>query len=466
MDLYRISVSALVLTLAAGVYAHAGLGPGPDALAKAFDQARTGYDKRYPAAPSNDAGILAWVEASWLDKVLSVYEATGKTAYLDYFLGRAKQALAARDSITNARDYAGNSPPAWPSDGHYTIGKMEALDAQGHVALVIESAGRSHNNATVITLKPDAGGNCVLTATNSHSKIKETWTLAPTRESIRSINERSQLLRLYEKSWPRSGASLKAFGPVTPPTGRMVFSVHTGMISMNLARFAEIVKKRNLKQYSEQAKTLAEAARRALAFHDSEWHEVDGRGYYYYTYGQPAAFDGYPCPNNYTCAMGRAFIYLNRYDPKPEYHRRIEAIARGLKADMRIDDHGCCTWHYWPNVAIDLKPVDVKSVHCPQPPILAGAEDISHGAIDVQFTCMACADGIVLDATDIDALARTLGERVLKRDGTLAFNVSGDRTGKSLPSGWLSLLATHPELAPQVAAHAGGLAWLEIYKTR
>ncbi len=463
---YVCSLLAIPLLVLAGRSLASGLGPGPEVLAKAFDEARAARDERWPKAPDNSAGSLAWGEAGWLDRTLSAFEATGNTAYLDYFLVRAKQVLAMRDSVTGDKDYAGASHAAWPSNGHYTIGRMDVADDRGRVALEIETSGNSYNNSTSITMKRGKGGEYALTASNSRREIEETWMLAPTAESVSSVNEKSRLLRLRDKGWVGSGASLKAFGPVIPPTGRMVFSVHTGMIVMSLARFPEIVKSRNLKQYADHAKMLAEAAHRALAVHDPQWREVDGAGYYHYTTGEPMAFDGYPCPNNYTCAMGRAYIHLYRYDPRPEYRARIAAIASGLKGDMKIESDGSCVWHYWPKIALDLQTGDVKSVHTPKVPKLLTIEDISHGAIDVQLACMACEEGIVFDASAMRALARTLEKRVIKPDGTLAGRVDGAGTFEGLPSGWVSLVAIHPELAPKAAPHLADLDWLDLYKTR
>lgn len=436
-------------------------------LRKAFADARAARERAVPTPVSNAAGGLAWGEAGWLDSVLSMFEATGDAAHLDYFLRRARVVLALRDSVTGVRDYRGRGLPAWTSNAHYTQGRLEVRQSDGALALVIESAAHSYNNATALAL--EAGpGHYTLKASNERAKIEESFDLAPSLESIHQVNARSRLVRVRPKAWPASKAALETLSVAKFQMQRMVFSVHTGMIAGPLARFASIVKAHGLKQYRAEAAVLAEAARRALLVHEGEFARESGRGWYSFPYGAPMWCDGCPCPNNYSCAMGRAFVHLNRYDPQKFYSRRIEEVARGLKGDMTVAADGAMQWHYWRGQMVTgWKFGEVRSSRLLSWAGSPSPEDSSHGAIDVEFACMAHRDGFVFTRADIDAIARTLTKRMLMTGGHMNRSTAGTGSAaERFSPPWLALTASHPELVETLRPYVSGVQWLSVFPVR
>ena len=437
------------------------------ALRQVYADSRTTREKSVPQPVSNASGGLAWGEASWLDATLSMYEATGDTAYLDCFLKRAKVVLSLRDSVTRTADYAGRMHPAWSAGGHYTMGKMPVKTTDGSTAFVLLSAANNYNTATRVSLTALNSGAYELRASNERHAVDEKFRLEPDIDIIHRVNTASKLLRISAKDWPVAKTPLAEIPPTNFKTDRMVFSVHTGMICGPLARFASIVKGHGLKQYIAQAQWMAEAARKALLVHEAEFMTEGDRGWYAFPHGAPMWCDGCPCPNNYSCAMGRAFVHLNRYDPQRFYHRRIAQIASGLKHDTSIQPDGTALWHYWSGLMITgWKYGEIRSKHLLQYQGNAAPEDASHGAIDVEFACMAHRDGIVFTQADVDAIAATLTKRMLRPGGKLSRVTDGTGADAPFSSPWLALTHSHPELIEKLGAHVSGTQWLSVFPVR
>lgn len=463
-SLITILALAAMTALSSGIVAAPVLPITVNSLKKAWDAARTAREAGYANVPSNKAGALAWGEASWLDNALSMYEATGEIQYLDYFLKRAKQVMDLRDTVTKTPDWTGHCQPAWTANGHYTSGQLSLYDTAGKLALVLETNARSHNNSTTVSLKGLGSGTYNITASNPVNEIEESLTLKTSLKSVQELNSVSKLIKLHPKSWPADNKMLRDVEPTIPPTQHMLFGVHTGMIAGPLARFASIVKKQQLKQYNADAAKLAQAARVALLAHESEFREEKGAGWYVFTYGEPMWCDGCPVPQNYFCAIGRAFVHLYRYDPQPMYHDRIKKLASTLKSGMKLEADGCYIWHYWTEQMVKgWENNAIKSSRLSRSEPRMNIEDSSHGAIDVEFACMANSEGIVFTKADLELLANTLTKRMLRTDGKLNKFVDGSGEPRQFSSPWLGLVKTNPDLPRKLKGHVGDLGWLSLY---
>lgn len=64
---------------------------------------------------TNEDGYLAWGESYILESYLTMYEATGDTAWLDKFVAHAKRVVGSTDSARGISDYKGRSLFGWSS---------------------------------------------------------------------------------------------------------------------------------------------------------------------------------------------------------------------------------------------------------------------------------------------------------------------------------------------------------------
>lgn len=186
-----------------------------------------------------------------------------------------------------------------------------------------------------------------------------------------------------------------------------VWAVHTGMICEPLARFAAVVRKNpKLKErYAARADEYLDAAQRAVAVHEADYRSGPGpnEGHLYGHVNQ------IHLPLNMQNALARAWIYIDDATGKPDHRDRIERLARFFKNRIREEPDGSLTWEYRP-------PLDGPGTKF---------EDISHGAINADFMVICCERGIVFGEQDLAGLTRTLLNRVIRSDGSIANNVGG-----------------------------------------
>jgi hypothetical protein len=193
---------------------------------------------------------------------------------------------------------------------------------------------------------------------------------------------------------------------------RIVWLAHTGMITYPLVRFAYIVNKhRTLSRFRENATKYQLVSEAALKEFDDQWRydAKSGEGFYVFESDQPLengmmAGRDLSLPFNMQLAAGRAFIVLWKLTGKDSYYSKAEALARHFKDHLHVDSFGGYSWTYWFGKGL------IRS---------AGVEDVSHGAIDVDFAVLAAQNGIVFDTHDLEQFIRTFFH-YYKRDWTLA----------------------------------------------
>ena len=242
---------------------------------------------------------------------------------------------------------------------------------------------------------------------------------------------------------------------------RIVFLVHSAMIVYPLIRFAEITQ-RSMRQpvFSTEAEMYRQVAESALNEFNAEWRTArDGSGFYVTEDGQPSddtLHPDTPAPINVQAAAGRAFILLWKVTGRPSYRLRSEALARYFRHHLRIDHYGGYAWNYWyPGVGLaSLSP-----------------EDISHGAIDVDFAVLAAHSNLIFKVADIERFTQTFFRLI---NGTR----QGDTADLDATGRWLSLseesCKIYDVLLPSLMARTGlqqsqvllGIAGLAKYADR
>lgn len=194
---------------------------------------------------------------------------------------------------------------------------------------------------------------------------------------------------------------------------RVVWLVHSGMITYPLARFAFIVNRNKLTAYRAQADSYVSVAKASLGVFDKNWvpDAVTGGGYYQFDHDEPHDTKGpdrsMPLPLNQQLAAGRTMIMLYQITGDLFYRQRAEALAKHFRGNLK--GRGPYVWTYWHGKGLNRS---------------KGIEDISHGAIDIDFAVQAYRSGMVFETGDM-ARFRDTYERNIRRNGSFAGKVDG-----------------------------------------
>ena len=228
------------------------------------------------------------------------------------------------------------------------------------------------------------------------------------------------------------GKVMPAWGSSSYGT-RTVFLSHTGMIAYPIAAFARIVLEDPAlrSKYEVKAKTYRTRIQETIDAFDNEgeWVDVGTTEGYYYCPQYNILGEG---PLNGMTAIGRAIIELHLATGDAKYRTRAEKIANRFKSDLSyVPATQSYSWHYWrSHVAI---------------------EDISHGACDIDFACLAWRHGIVFTTADLERFAKTLVDVMVRPDGYhLSYYVDGTvslaEESTQSASRWLDLAQVDPRV--------------------
>ncbi|MGW0227675.1 hypothetical protein ACWDWO_05130 [Actinopolymorpha singaporensis] len=443
--LRRCGTSAMVLGAAGvGAVGVPALTPTPRALAatpSAYDYTtRATYDtfdrafhesgsSGQPDQP-NEAGGLAWGQSYVLASFLRMYDAYRDTYYLDRFVHNADLVLANRDSERGVTDYAGRSRPAWRTTNPYTVGIARLSDAGGAPVLEVRSALAYADRATA-TVRAGEGGRFTLSVTNAQYGRTDTFadvTMDPAGpdyvvDRVYDAYPTGTMVTVRDLRPAPAAGDPPAPGDTALASAPLVFAVHTGMISYPLAWFAATVltdpRLCRDPRYARKAEEYAAAARDAAAVHDEEWRDgPDGTGWFQWPKGMPVPYDGNIQPINQSVALGRTYLALAEVTRDRTYRDRASRLARMFATQLEVDSRGAATWHYWPTTsrmydgyAKTGNPATDVSIYTPAYGSAGrGAqqyEDVSHGAIEVDFAVRAFRSGVVFRGADMAAFAAT-----------------------------------------------------------
>jgi len=202
----------------------------------------------------------------------------------------------------------------------------------------------------------------------------------------------------------------------------------TGMIAHPLVKFAALVKERKeLADYRGVAGKYVGLAEEAVAeFNDQWWVDrVSGQGYYRMRGDEPnKAVRNAAIAFNGTMGIGRVLILLYQVTGKNEYLIKSKALALTLRNNLSLGKNNSYVWGYRPGKG--------------------RLEDISHGAIDVEFVTEAAKNDIVFTRNDLERFANTLLNTYQGKNNRFSVFVDGsdDRKGSDFSNAaarWLDL---------------------------
>jgi hypothetical protein len=146
----------------------------------------------------------------------------------------------------------------------------------------------------------------------------------------------------------------------------------------------------------------------------------------------------------------------------------VAELAGMYSAQLALDAGGAYRWHYWPTGGLIYEgfaktgspETDVSEFT----PAVAGAkqfEDISHGAIDVEFAARAHQAGLAFTAQDLTRIAKTYTQNVAMTDAAgqpaIHTTVAGTGTGAASVAHQAPRWMQATRWDPQVHTHTLGL---------
>ncbi|MEV5961176.1 hypothetical protein AB0L70_05395 [Kribbella sp. NPDC051952] len=436
-DVLRVTAAGVIA--AGGFSALPAYADGIDYTArKTFDDWDRLFQQGSPGQPDqpNDntnrdgrSGMLAWSQSYVLLGLVRMYEKYGDHYYLDRLIDNVDQVLSVRDSERGVTDYRGLSLPAWRADHPYTTGYTTLADSNGRALLDLRQALPYAEDTTVTVStgsRPDA-----FTVTMVNTEVNRTVTL--TDLSLDPAGPDYAVSRIYaaapgplqltaadRRTTPAAG-DLPVTGEFPMKTKPVIFAVHTGMITYPIASFVRLVSDspRLQRRYRRKAAEYLHACREAVAVHDWEYRD----DHLIWPKGQPLAYDGCEQPINQSVGLGQTLVELAIATGDRTYRRKVAAMARMFAGQLSADAEDAYLWHYWPTggriyegFAKTGDPATDISIFTPSGGPAKQFEDISHGAIDVEFAVRAFRAKLGFTGQDMARIARTFTRHVATTD--------------------------------------------------
>jgi hypothetical protein len=455
-----------VLAGAAGLGVGLGVGLGTSSPAAAatydytsrqsFDDFLTDFEASGSpgqATDNNENGYLAWGQAYVLLGLVRLYETTKDTGYLDHLIRNIDLVLAQRDQARGVSDYRGISGPVWRAIGNYTAatttlkdkaGKalLQVRSAQGSVNTgssveVVHSGGETTTSPFTLILHPTRGDAVTVSNLNFDVKssryvfrvIYNTIYNTDTRWSVRDVRPSHT-----------NAVGLPAAGRTTLQPSAYVFPVHTGQLCYPIASFVRLVYGDPALKANPQYKTKADAylaeVEAAVAFHRREyWVNADGYGAYKWIKETPVPCDGSNQPQNQCNMLGATAAELYRATGSTAHRDQVIQLKTGMRASMTYANDA----YYWPYWGIRSAVYNgftatgytTRDVSSYTQTIAASkqAEDLSHGALNLEFAVAAYRTGLpgieVFTTTDMQRLANTYLHNIASGTNSAHPNVDG-----------------------------------------
>ncbi|ACZ86022.1 hypothetical protein [Streptosporangium roseum] len=403
----------------------------------------------------NEQGGLGWGQSYALAAFIRMYEAYQDTSYLDRLIHNADLMLAMRDSERGVADYRGLSLPVWRNRS-YTAGGVTLLDPAGQPLLEVRSALTNVDDAVATVRAGTSEDRFTLEVANAPKAKVSTFanlTMDPAgpdyavRRVLDAYPSATMVTVRDLRDSPAAGP-IPALGTAGLAASPAHFSVHTGMITYPLASFVRIVYRtpglRRDRRYKAKADEYLAAVRDAAAVHDREWVQNDaGLGHFIWPKGMPVPYDGTEQPINQSLGLGQTYAELAAATGDPTYLDRTRRLARAFAGDLKVDADDAYVWPYWPTFGKlyngYTKADDVSEYTPSYGSPGKGAqqvEDLSHGAIDVEFAALAFRRKIHYRGRDMERFARTYTKNLATSDNGVATTlVRVDGTGALATAG-------------------------------
>jgi hypothetical protein len=209
-----------------------------------------------------------------------------------------------------------------------------------------------------------------------------------------------------------------------------VWLVHTGMICLGPAEFANLVAHSPKLRHTFGPKAAEYRQRLEESIRDAEANWRDGprpdEGFYYEPYLKSVQ------PTNQQDVFGSVLLEMYGATGNRAYRHHAEQLAHYFHNRLRTTDPNVFDWAYWPRETADGP----------------GSEDISHAAINIDFMVRCAASHIVFSRGDVARFGRTWLQKVRRGAGQWADDVSGKGKGNQyMPYAvglWMNLCSLLP----------------------
>lgn len=249
------------------------------------------------------------------------------------------------------------------------------------------------------------------------------------------------------------GQSLPGWSTIS--NGKKMHFPVEGMITYPMAKFAYMVyKDSDLVSYKSTADRYIKAVKKSIKIFDNTWVDNGTTGYYIYPKGSPIWCDGIEVPFNQYLTLARSQLYMYLATNNVFYLHRVTKMAQHFKNNLTLDPTiNAYKWLYWYRNGLNgWSASENRSINTPNYTGYTSAEDLSHGAIDIQFAYEAYQAGIVFNEQDMVRFGNTIEKVLTRPDATFATNVDGIGTADitSFPYGGIGNYLYLHEFAPSV----------------
>jgi hypothetical protein len=160
------------------------------------------------------------------------------------------------------------------------------------------------------------------------------------------------------------------------------YAVHTAMITYPMLEFVYIVRKYNVQKYFPTTDFILDGVEESVNYHNKEWN---GKFGLYVSPGTEKIL-----ATNMEAAMGRSLLFLHKLTGNNSYKEKVYSIAKVIKKSLKDNGWGY-VWGTLPYMVEDPR-----------------IEDISHGAITVDFIRLCYENNIVFNEDDMKKIAFTI----------------------------------------------------------
>ncbi len=216
-----------------------------------------------------------------------------------------------------------------------------------------------------------------------------------------------------------------------------VWAVHTGMLAYPLARFAAVVRRKNIDAYRSEAKDLLAFAKEAYGQMEGDWKD----GAYRYPGSGFHREKGYPVPYNMQAAMGLLALNIYQADPSDQsYLTRAKAIGRRIDKASKyrlIGGFGgkrMLAWNY---------------------DEVSGAEDTSHAILTMGFITKMYESKLIFTKKRYKAMLATFLDGAIGKGSVVNGNLISEGHGESFKGTCHRALLIYRHHAPTFARCQG-----------
>ena len=246
--------------------------------------------------------------------------------------------------------------------------------------------------------------------------------------------------------------------------GRVVYSVHTGMLTFPMLEFLYLSLDNNAvlaKFKPGEFDTKLAIILESVDYHDIEWRDGPGKSEGRYVFRasmvERKRLHEQTVPTNYLSAMGRAHWMAWLVAKDKRYRTCAVKLATYIRRRMSPATNGGLYWGYYLTVdPVSQTPLSIDEI--PQGwSVIPKIEDISHGALTVTFPVMMAEAGMVFTQADLKSLCHTVINGFARLDNGILFGrIHGDPTSappREAKGGgsFLSLSPHNPEVYKHLA---------------